>query len=127
MIHRKSLAVVLTILVAIGIAIPVVAQRPSGSRNSLGVDEVKLSSGQKMYGVVMDQNHQRGVTLLVERHWFEKTYAKQYQKHLEEEVKSLKKSRSDILAKLHEWQNYRSSDEQLIRFIKEEKTRLAAD
>jgi hypothetical protein len=127
MINRKSLAVFLAILVAIGIAIPVVAQRPSGSRNSLGVDEVKLSSGQKMYGVVMGQNPQRGVTLLVERQWFEKTYAKQYQKHLEEEVKSLKKSRSDILARLNEWQKDRSSDEELIRFIKEEKTRVAED
>jgi hypothetical protein len=101
-----------------------IAQRPSSSRDSLAVDEVTLTGGKKMYGIVMQQDPNAGLTMMVERAWFEKTYPKLYATHLESELKSDIELKTKHLFRLEAWWKSRVDDADLVTFIDKEMERI---
>ncbi len=123
-LRKQQAAHWIVILAIIGLTTSSAAQRPSSPRKLLGVDEITLTSGKKLYGVVMDRHPDGGLTLVVERKWFGKTYPKLYKEHLAREIQSFEKSRTEALNKLDRWEKERSNDVDLIEFIKEEKARI---
>lgn len=96
------------------------AQRPSSPRQSLAVDEVRLATGKHMYGIVMQGDAVSGLTLVVERNWFESTYPKLYAEHRTAELESAKAARATQLQRLQEWKSNRAADNDLVKFIDEE-------
>lgn len=101
-----------------------IAQRPSSSRYSLVVDEVTLTSGKKMYGIVIQRDPNAGLTMMVERAWFEKTYPKLYASHVTSEVKSDVAAKTNHLFRLEAWWKSRVDDAELVTFIDREMERI---
>ena len=116
-------------LLFLGIAvIPAIgwAQRPSVPVRTLGVDELTPKNGKKMYGVVMKQSRD-GVTMIVERKWFARTYPKRYKQHVEKEAGWLLRAREERLQRLKSWKLARIDAEELVDFIEEETARIEAE
>ena len=94
-------------------------QRPRASVETLGVDEVKLESNQRMYGIVLNRTRKSGggVTLMVERDWFKETYPAKYAEHLKAEAVETKAAGEMLIKRLMAWKDARIGDERVAEFV----------
>ncbi|MFK7769760.1 MAG: hypothetical protein AB8B55_21310 [Mariniblastus sp.] len=95
------------------------AQRPSSSVEKLGVDEVQLQTNKRMYGIVLNRKRfaDDGLTLLVERAWFERTYPAKYAKHLKSESDDAKNAAETLNKRLRAWKKERADNERVAEFV----------
>ncbi len=93
------------------------AQLPVVAETRLGVDSVKLESGQRLYGFVLGRQPDGAIELAVERKWLEATYPQ-----LAEELIQLDEQRAAEAGKLaleraEVWLKHRAADRGLAIFI----------
>ena len=95
------------------------AQRPTASVNTLGVDEVRLHGAKRMYGINLNRtrNEGDGVSLMVERAWFKKTYPDLYAEHLKVQAAEAEASSELLIKRLKAWKKERAEEERVIEFV----------
>lgn len=92
----------------------------------LVVDEVKIVSGKRLYGIITEQSKNE-LTLFVERDWFKSSHPALYAKHLKQENDSESKNRLIHLKRLEQWKRQRMLEPSIAELVDEEVLRLKAE
>jgi hypothetical protein len=112
---RMFMAVVFSLAAATG----ALAQLPQISDSRLGVDMVKLSSGQKLYGFILSQSLEN-LVIAVDRIWLEKTHHDLFEEYSKLESDSIQRNRQERGMRIQEWIDKRKSVRRLARFLEDE-------
>lgn len=100
------------------------AQLPDVRYDQLGVDLVRLESGSKLFGFVLDRLPDGSVHLAIERQWFHQTYPDLYAKHAKTEATDRKRVLLSLKTRLDDWLEERNDAPRLVRFLEIERNRI---
>lgn len=100
------------------------AQLPTVPDNRLGVDVVRLQSGQRLYGFILAETPD-SLTVAIERSWLLRTYPKQAQEWITQEKQSAQEAVRTRVERISQWLAERPNDARLNLFLEDERTRIS--
>ncbi len=102
------------------------AQLPQVDDARLGVDALRLISGIRLYGFVLQENADRSLRFAVERKWLAATHAELYERQVAQEAADLKAAQEQLSLRLKQWIADRADDPEslLYRFLTSQLQRL---
>lgn len=100
------------------------AQLPSVADSRLGVDQVRLESGQRLYGFVLEQSEANGIVVAVERVWLTATYPELAEQKIALEKNQRAGVSRSLLERIELWKQQRAGDDQLIRLLEFEAEKI---
>lgn len=121
--HQQLKRMVFALIACWGLGIPAEApgQAPLSRR---GVDQVTLSEGQRLVGVIAEADPRVGVSMVVERKWLEQADPKLFAKYEAAERAGQRRGHQELLERIQQWKQDRSQDAALIAFLDAEQERL---
>ena len=144
----RSESIIPLLLVSLGFASSCLSQLPDVDDRRLGVDCLKLISGERVYGFSLsefslsefspseislrEQSRSRStdasLRFAVERQWLEKTHPDLFERATDQEAAKYEKVRVELLERIDDWLAERSEavDQALRQFLQVERSRLAA-
>ena len=127
--HCLSLTAVLLAFVC-GIATNAVAQRRS-SQSDLAVDVVRLRSGERLFGAVLDESANGSGRLAVQRNWLRKALPEFYRSVVADEAVAQRTITEDLIARIDRWVSEvearpgrGNESRQLLDFLKDQRQQL---
>jgi hypothetical protein len=100
------------------------AQLPQVSDARLGVDLVRLRSGQRLYGFVLAQHPDRTLEVAVARDWLESTYPALARELIEIDEAQTMAAYEKLIARTRSWLEHRQQDRSLAIFLEKELDRF---
>lgn len=99
-------------------------QLPKVADSRLGVDVVRLTTGQRLYGFVLAKEASGELRFAVEREWLAATYPDYFQQQLVQETQAAESARDELTGRIREWREHRQDDELLVGFLDAELDRI---
>ena len=125
--QRLLITITFYLLLALSLPASVFGQMPRTAKDRLGVDIINLSSGKRIYGVVLNQADQRNLTIAVEREWFKRTHPKLYEAYRNKEITNNKQSLEQLIQRIKQWDQIRTDDRLLSTFLQDEQKRIQSE
>lgn len=99
-------------------------QPPSIPLSRLGVDRVRLASGEDLFGFILPSAHDKILTIAVQRSWLEVAHPDLYEQQLASEQSTRQKLNTQLVERIEEWMKRRKDDELLLRHLESELQRI---
>lgn len=103
---------------------PAAAQLPRVDNDRLGVDMLRLQTGERLYGFILDTNEAQ-IEFAVESQWLEKTYPELAASQVEDLQQNSAAATAQLLQRIDTWMQERAGDQDLLAFLASERQRLA--
>ena len=94
----------------LAVTVTVSAQQPIVSDSRLGVDRVRLASGETLFGFVLSIEPDQTLVLAVERAWLAKTYPGLSQRFTSSEGEMINAARKQLLGRVQTWWDARGQE-----------------
>ncbi len=96
------------------------AQLPQVSNSRLGVDSVTLTSGERLYGFILDQHSDRSVEFAVDRNWLQSTYPTLAADFVKFDNQRTQRIYEQKVQRIQRWMDARRDDQGLLIFLEKE-------
>ncbi len=101
-------------------------QLPQVDDGRLGVDRIDLSSGQRVYGFVLQRSLDGSASVAVERVWLQTTHPKLATEWSDAQTAAQQAAREELLTRLDQWIAEQAGADRFQRFLQLERDKLAA-
>ena len=125
--QRLLITITFYLLLALSLPASVSGQMPRTAKDRLGVDIINLSSGKRIYGVVLNQADQQNLTIAVERDWFKRTHPKLYESYRNKEITNNTEALEQLTQRIKQWDQIRADDRLLSTFLQDEQKRIQSE
>ena len=99
------------------------SQLPQIAESRLGVDSVKLESGKRLYGFVLQQRPDRSLLFATDRNWLKQTHPSLLEEFSKLEGEKIKAASQQRVARIETWLAERPDDRGLVSFLDHELAR----
>ena len=100
------------------------AQLPQVAENRLGVDSVKLDSGKRVFGFVLQQKNDRSLIFAAERAWLKSTHPSLFEEFSNSESSRFTAAQQQRVGRVEAWLEERPDDRGLQSFLQHELARF---